>query len=195
MKRSDEFESEDLSAAEVELTAQDLLDLSPLPIASGTDDKAAASIASSSMGVTAAMVQTAPIESAPVPAPEKIAPRAIPETKKTKRSSLVAVFMFIGVAAVAAGVTVVFSKESSSQRKSAPQLVQSTIPAAPDPFVEEPPPPAELPPVRVKNPFDESEVFELPAGTTKAEARAYVEEVLLQRAAERQAYIQARAKR
>jgi len=46
--------------------------------------------------------------------------------------------------------------------------------------------------VRVKNPFDESEVFELPAGTTRAEARAYVEDVLLKRAAERQAYIQAR---
>ena len=195
MKRSDEFESEDLSAAEVELTAQDLLDLSPLPIASGVDDKAATRVASPTMGVTAAMVQTAPIEAAPAVVQQKVAPRAIVETPKPKRSSFAALLVFIGVAAVAAGVTVVFSKESSSERKSAPQLVQSTIPAAPDPFVEEPPPPLELPPVRVKNPFDESEVFELPAGTTKAEARAYVEEVLLQRAAERQAYIQARAKR
>jgi hypothetical protein len=195
MKRSDEFESEDLSAAEVELTAQDLLDLSPLPIASGTHDKAATPAASPVMHVTAAMVQTAPTEPAPVIVQEKVARPAIPEANKTKRSSYAAVLVFVGIAAVAAGVTVVFSKESPSERKGVAQLAQSTIPAAPDPFVEEPPPPVELPPVRVKNPFDESEVFELPAGTTKAEARAYVEEVLLQRAAERQAYIQARARK
>jgi hypothetical protein len=39
--------------------------------------------------------------------------------------------------------------------------------------------------VRVKNPFDPKEVFEFPAGTTKAEARKIVSELLLQRAVSR----------
>jgi hypothetical protein len=190
MKRSDEFEVEDLSAAEVELTAQDLLDLSPLPMASTASNEATA--IAGAIGVTAAVVQTSFVESASKTVQAPSAPRAIPQPKKTNPSSFAPLVVFVGVAVIAAGVTVVFSKESSSERKSFSQLAQSTIPSAPDPFVEEPPPPVELPTVRVKNPFDESEVFELPAGTTRAEARAYVEDVLLKRAAERQAYIQAR---
>jgi hypothetical protein len=39
--------------------------------------------------------------------------------------------------------------------------------------------------VRVKNPFDATEVFEFPAGTTKAEARQKIAELLLQRAVDR----------
>jgi hypothetical protein len=54
---------------------------------------------------------------------------------------------------------------------------------APDP----PPPPPAGPPVRVQNPFDGKEVFEFPAGTTKAEARQAVADLLMQRALERRA--------
>ena len=39
--------------------------------------------------------------------------------------------------------------------------------------------------MRVKNPFDPKEVFEFPAGTTRAEAREIVSELLLQRAVNR----------
>jgi hypothetical protein len=46
-------------------------------------------------------------------------------------------------------------------------------------------PVAPSPPVRVKNPFDPQEVFEFPAGTTRAEARRQVSELLLQRAVDR----------
>lgn len=42
------------------------------------------------------------------------------------------------------------------------------------------------PPLRVKNPFDASEVFEFPAGTTKEEARSAIADILLKRAQERQ---------
>ena len=45
---------------------------------------------------------------------------------------------------------------------------------------------AEQPPVRFANPFDKSEVFEFPAGTTRTQARAVVADLLLQRAMERQ---------
>ena len=50
-----------------------------------------------------------------------------------------------------------------------------------------PPPPADppAPPVTYRNPFDRSEVFEFPAGTSTAEARQAVADMLLQRALER----------
>lgn len=43
-----------------------------------------------------------------------------------------------------------------------------------------------LPPVRMKNPFDASEIFEFPAGTTKEEARAAIADVLMKRAQDRE---------
>jgi hypothetical protein len=42
-------------------------------------------------------------------------------------------------------------------------------------------------PMRFANPFDHREVFEFPAGTTKAEARDRVAEILMDRARERRA--------
>lgn len=49
------------------------------------------------------------------------------------------------------------------------------------------------PPVRVTNPFDASEVFEFPAGTTRAEARALMNEMLMERARERYARVERRS--
>ncbi len=48
------------------------------------------------------------------------------------------------------------------------------------------------PPLRVRNPFDKREVFEFPAGTTEKDAHDAVADMLLQRAAERQALYDAR---
>lgn len=48
------------------------------------------------------------------------------------------------------------------------------------------------PPVRVSNPFDRSEVFEFPAGTTPEAAKSAVADALLERARERQAEYDAR---
>jgi hypothetical protein len=47
--------------------------------------------------------------------------------------------------------------------------------------------PAADAPVRVRNPFDASEVFEFPPGTSKADARKSVADVLMQRALDRKA--------
>lgn len=60
---------------------------------------------------------------------------------------------------------------------------------APPPAVvapEPPPPPPPSEPVRFVNPFDKTEVFEFPHGTSKTEAREAVASLLMQRARERQ---------
>jgi hypothetical protein len=55
------------------------------------------------------------------------------------------------------------------------------------PALETPPQPsAEGATVRFSNPFDATEVFEFPPGTTEAEAREAVADLLLQRARDRQ---------
>ncbi|HMN44036.1 MAG TPA: hypothetical protein PKE27_05665, partial [Povalibacter sp.] len=46
----------------------------------------------------------------------------------------------------------------------------------------------EAPPTLIANPFDPSEVFELPPGLTRDQARDMVAELLLKRASERQVY-------
>jgi hypothetical protein len=62
--------------------------------------------------------------------------------------------------------------------------IPNPAPVVPPPPVSEPPaPPGE--PVRFKNPFDRSEVFEFPPGTSQAEARQAVAEMLMERARDR----------
>ena len=69
---------------------------------------------------------------------------------------------------------------------SLPRAAAKPAPAAPAATAEVPAPQVPpAPPVRVKNPFDPKEVFEFPAGTTKAAARKIVSELLLQRAINR----------
>lgn len=50
----------------------------------------------------------------------------------------------------------------------------------------------EGPPVRIRNPFDKSEVFEFPPGTSEEDAHAKVADALMQRAMERQALLATR---
>jgi hypothetical protein len=67
-----------------------------------------------------------------------------------------------------------------------PQAVAAKIPTA---IIHRTVMPASTPPatVQVRNPFDATEVFEFPAGTTDAESHAQVAKLLLQRAHEREA--------
>jgi hypothetical protein len=51
------------------------------------------------------------------------------------------------------------------------------------------------PPVRIVNSFDKTEVFEFPAGTSKADARAAVADILMKRALERRERFAARSSR
>lgn len=93
------------------------------------------------------------------------------------------------LAAVAAGGAL-YTRDAA---KEAAQRVAVAAPAPaviPDVVVEpaSPTEPEPVPePLRYRNPFDKAEVFEFPAGTTKAEARDAVAQILLERATERRA--------
>jgi hypothetical protein len=96
--------------------------------------------------------------------------------------------MFIGlvIASGVAGLAVY----SHTQSKPSKALQQTWKPAFPQPIEaaapEPPEPELQVVPVRYTNPFDASEVFEFPPGTSRAAAREAVAEMLLQRAAERE---------
>jgi hypothetical protein len=64
-------------------------------------------------------------------------------------------------------------------------VVRTVSPVAVAVAAPAPPAQPQAPSVRVKNPFDPQEVFEFPAGTTRAEARQKVSQLLLQRAIDR----------
>ena len=96
-----------------------------------------------------------------------------------------------GVAAIV-GVTVVFGTlvalgaiaQRTSERSHLAAAVPTPTPVAATPVA---PQPAAAPgePVRYKNPFDHSEVFEFPPGTSPTEARQAVAELLMERARDR----------
>jgi hypothetical protein len=59
------------------------------------------------------------------------------------------------------------------------------LPEKPEVVAEEEPLPEPPKPTLYRNPFDKTEVFELPPGLSKAEARDMVAEILMERARER----------
>ena len=87
------------------------------------------------------------------------------------------------IGAAIAAVLVVLGGVAHLAAKQKP--VSTKVAQAPRPTP--PPPPAEAPapagePVLFKNPFDRTEVFEFPPGTTEAEARDAVAKALMERA-------------
>ncbi|HEV2700528.1 MAG TPA: hypothetical protein VGV09_02775 [Steroidobacteraceae bacterium] len=92
--------------------------------------------------------------------------------------------------AAATSIYVAFAWWSASQLAARPQppVTAAVHPAIiPGPAAPAAPP---APAVRFVNPFDKTEVFEFPAGTTAAESRDKVAQILLQRAQERQAQLE-----
>jgi hypothetical protein len=174
MKDSDKLAVEQEST-EVELSAQDLLDLSP-PAAEAPASPVASSQATSSGAETGA-VET-----------DSSTSDAAPRAPRARRLSAAAVMLTIGaVAAAAAAVAVIVPMDRT------PEPIQTAM-APPTPAIEEPAPPEiEGPPVLFKNPFDDTEVFEFPPGTSPEEARAAVADLLVMRARERQELFDARA--
>lgn len=153
----------DASETEVELSAQDLMDLPPVAVPAESPQQA--------------VTECRPVEHRSAEAAEVRKPARRPGLLTVPRMA-----WSVGLV-VAAGVVV-----AANQMYSAPELptpapvIVSSIPQQPDPVpVEE-----ERPPTLVRNPFDENEVFELAPGLSREEARAAVAQLLLERAAQRQ---------
>lgn len=179
MKDYDKFDSTDPSATEVELSAQDLLDMSP-PAAMPAIPAAAVPV--SSVVVARSQAESRkPASSGPVRAHTTQSRRLL---RHATRIAWACGFVVIVASAVA--LTDPFSPPDRPHRIA----MQSSVPQKPQPVVEN-----EAAPTLVTNPFDETEVFELPPGTSETEARDYVANLLLQRAAERQAVVDARSLR
>lgn len=173
MKDSDKLAVEQEST-EVELSAQDLLELSPPAAEAPASPVASSQVTSSSAETGAGETDSSTSDAAP----------------RARRLSAAAIVLTIGaVAAAAAAVAVIVPMER------APEPIQTAMAPPPAPVIEEPAPPeVEGPPVLFKNPFDDTEVFEFPPGTSPEEARAAVADLLVMRARERQELFEARAR-
>jgi len=90
----------------------------------------------------------------------------------------------VALPGAAAAVALWGAAQRATERHSAVPSVTIRVPVPTAP-VAEPPVDPQLSPVRVRNPFDASEVFEFPPGTSPGEARQSVAEQLLERARER----------
>jgi hypothetical protein len=112
---------------------------------------------------------------------EDLMSRGVQVDGHNKRSLEILAFGIGAVIAVAV-VTGLVMYQPASVEPPAPALAMVSEPVRVQPAASPEPPP---PPVKFANPFDRSEVFEFPAGTSKAEARRKVAELLLERAQER----------
>jgi hypothetical protein len=96
-----------------------------------------------------------------------------------------AIILYISVASALSGAFVYLATSPAKPVVAAAKtIVHRAVPrAAPAPPVADDPP---TPPVQFANPFDPSEIFEFPAGTSETEAKQAVADMLLQRARDRQ---------
>ena len=100
---------------------------------------------------------------------------------KILRSSLVVV-LSVGLVGVIAAAALRGSDKRAALPPPPPAVAPAPEPAPPPVQVAESPPPE---PVVLVNPFDKTEKFTFPPGTSKADAREQMAALLLQRAAER----------
>lgn len=148
---------------EVELNARDLHEMGPVP----TADQVA-------LGVPARTVRSASSTSA---APTRSNP---PQYGLT----IMGILSLAVVGSIALGAHFKYSKPEPIVRVQNPNW--TPLPERPQ-VIEEEEPPAAPKPTLYRNPFDKSEVFELPPGLTQAEAKEMVAQILLERARERTA--------
>jgi hypothetical protein len=152
---------------EVELSAQDLMGLTAIQ---GKPAQPTLQLISSdgprATGVTSASASAAPTPSGAVPT-RMLSPRVMGAAAATV------------VAVLAVGI--LFASAPPQRVVERPVSNWSPVP---DPVVYE----VEETPTLIANPFDRTEVFELPAGISQEEAQAMVADLLLKRASERQIY-------
>jgi hypothetical protein len=169
---SDAFVGTDEAAEEFELSAQDLLALSrPGAIQGPTPDAAQSDAAAPVEGPASSQAQTA---SKDVETPSRDGRAA---------ARRIGLSVSVVVAVVVTGVVLYLYWRPEGAVRS----VMGTAPqAAAPPTLSSPTLATEQGPVRFANPFDRTEVFEFPAGTSETEAREAAVEVLMERARDRQ---------
>jgi hypothetical protein len=121
-----------------------------------------------------------------------VAGERAPSEPRPAMSTLRLALLLSAVAVASALLTAVTYIATTRTVQPAP-IATSVVPSQPAPVIvarpPSPPPPAPsaepAEPVRFVNPFDRKEVFEFPAGTSKADARDAVAELLYERAQER----------
>jgi hypothetical protein len=118
------------------------------------------------------------VKKAIAPAAPSVAARRSLSTSHVVASGI----LTLGV--IAAAYFAVASSGGGGRLMTQERAPQSQLPASA--------PASEGEPVRFANPFDPKEVFEFPAGTSEAEARDAVAEMLMERAMERQGKFDAR---
>jgi hypothetical protein len=91
----------------------------------------------------------------------------------------------MGTAVAAALVVAGSIAHLAAKQSRAPARLVQVSPEPPPPLPAQPPAPVAQEPVHFKNPFDRSEVFDFPPGTSEAEARDAVAKVLFERAQSR----------
>lgn len=170
MRDSETSHIGDDPTTEVELSADDLLKLSSPAIEQST--RASETQASALPADVVAPIQSAGTANAPLP--------SVKHRASNQRTFVT--FGGLAAAAIAAiGVHHGYSTPAGLTRSSLTSEPRAATAAVADESTA-----TEPPPVQFTNPFDPSEVFEFPAGTSHAEARDAVAELLLKRAMERQ---------
>jgi hypothetical protein len=164
-----EMTSAEGSDSEIELTSDDLASLSD-----GRKVDSAALPVAQATAVPSASQQSVKKK----PSQTSNAPRAL---------SRAAMFIGLTFAAIAGAIAMYTHSQTSTGKR----VQVAWKPAFPQPAGETAAvEPEEIqpqgPPVKFANPFDRSEVFEFPPGTSRSAARDAVAEILLQRAAERE---------
>lgn len=176
MKDSERFDFTEEPVTEVELSAQELLGLAP-----------SYAVEDSTHGAEPVHLKQHDEEAA-IPVAQPVVTRKAP-SPVMRRISAPPVVWALSLGAASLIVIGMNYKHSTPERP-----IQSSM-APPLPLAEKPELSAatERPPTLFTNPFDDTEVFELPPGTSEAEARAVVADLLMKRAMDRQVYANARS--
>lgn len=169
MSNSDTSDINDEATTEVELSADDLLELSSPAI-------------QQSARVSETKTLAEPADVVPITQPVRTVTASRPSMRQLASSRKI--FLPLGglAAAVIAAIGLQYRHTPSA---GLPQSSLASEPRAVTPVAEDESIATEQPPVQFTNPFDPSEVFEFPAGTSHAEARDAVADLLLKRATER----------
>lgn len=115
------------------------------------------------------------------PLPVTSAEKSLPDVPRDQRGARAAVALGIAAASVLlGGLAYLATTRARPVHVGANTVARSAARETPAP------PSADIAPVRFINPFDATEVFEFPTGTTETQARHAVADLLLQRARDRQ---------